>query len=115
MTREDIEMVRDIDRWLSVQYNQTNGSRREKRFKLAIWILGWGLYRTYSTIRHIKDNIRNLQEQNLLQQDQIIELSHYLNIACGHVSSNRYAITSLQARMAEIDKTLYPLSVISNF
>ena len=96
MTREDIEMVREIDRWLSVQYNQTNCPRRDKRFRLATWVLGWGLYRTYSTIKHIKDNIRPLQEQNLLQQDQIIELSHYLNITYGHVSSNRYAITGLQ-------------------
>ena len=56
--------------------------------------------------RLIKDNIRTLQEQNLLQQDQIIELSHYLNITYGHVSSNRYAITNLQVRMAEINKTL---------
>ena len=68
--------------------------------------MGWGVYRTYSTIRHIKDNIRTLQEQNLLQQDQIIELSHYLNITYGHISSNRYAITNLQVRMAEINKTL---------
>ena len=47
-----------------------------------------------------------MQEQNLPQQDQIIELSHYLNITYGHVSSNRYAITNLQVRMAEINKTL---------
>ena len=112
MTREDIEMVREIDRWLSVQYNQTNGPGRDKRFGLATWVLGSGLYRTYSTIRHIKDNIRTLQEQNLLQQDQFIELSHYLNITYGHVSSNRYAITVLQTRMAEIDKTL--LSTLSD-
>ena len=32
MTREDIEMVRDIDRWLSVQYNQINSPGRDKRF-----------------------------------------------------------------------------------
>ena len=25
MTRQDIEMVREMDRWLSVQYNQTDG------------------------------------------------------------------------------------------
>ena len=106
MTREDIEMVREIDQWLSAQYNQTNGSRRNKRFGLATWVLGWGVYRTYSTIKHIKDNTRALQEQNLLQQDQIIELSHYLNITYGHVSSNKYAITNLQIRMAEINKTL---------
>ena len=99
MTRQDIEMLREIDRWLSTQYNQTNGPKRNKRFGLATWVLGWGLYRTYSTIKHIKDNIRTLQEHNLLQQDQIIELSHYLNITYGHVSSNRYAITNLQFKV----------------
>ena len=106
MTKGDIEMVEEIDEWLSLQYSQTSSPRRNKRFGLATWVLGWGLYRTYSTIKHIKDNIKTLQEQNLLQQDQIIELSHYLNITCGHVSSNRYAITNLQGRMAEINKTL---------
>ena len=57
-------------------------------------------------IKTIKDNIRALQEQNLLQQDKIIELSHYLNITYGHISSNRYAITNLQVRMAETKETL---------
>ena len=42
----------------------------------------------------------------MLQQDQITELSHYLNITYGHVSSNRYAISNLQVRLAEINKTL---------
>ena len=106
MTKQDIEMVREMDRWLSIQYNQTDGPGRNRRFGLVTWVLGWGLYRTYSTIRHIKDSIRTLQEQNLLQQDQIIELSHYLNITYGHVSSNRYAITNLQVRLAEINKTI---------
>ena len=106
MTRQDIEALKEMDRWLSTQYNQTSGPERNKRFGLATWVLGWGLYKTYSTIRHIKDNIRTLQEQNLLQQDQIIELGHYLNITYGHVSSNRYAITNLQVRLAEINKTL---------
>ena len=106
MTRQDIEALREMDRWLSMQYNQTSSSKRNRRFGLATWVLGWGLYKTYSTIKHIKDNIRILQEQNLLQQDQIIELGHYLNITYGHVSSNRYAITNLQVRLAEINKTL---------
>ena len=106
MTRQDIEMLREIDRWLSTQYNQTNGPKRNKRFGLVTWVLGWGLYRMYSTIKHIKDSIRTLQEQNLLQQDHIFELSHYLNITYGHVSSSRYAITNLQVRLAEINKTI---------
>ena len=106
MTKEDVEMIEKIDEWLSMQYRQTSSPRRDKRFGLATWILGSGVYRTYDTIRHIKDNIRTLQEQNLLQQDQIIKLSHYLNITYGHVSSNRYAITNLQVRIAETNKTL---------
>ena len=65
-----------------------------------------GILQTYKSIKTIKDNIRTLQEQNLLQQDQIIELTHYLNITYGHVSSNRYAITNLQLKMAEVNKIL---------
>ena len=98
-------MIREAVKWLDIQYlNRTKSSNRNKRFGLATWVLGWGVYRTYSSIKAIKDNIRALKEQNL-QQDQIIELSHYLNITYGHVSSNRYAITNLQIRMAEVNKT----------
>ena len=79
---------------------------RRKRFGLASWVMGWGFLQTYRSIKTIKDNIRTLQEQNLLQQDQIIELTHYLNITYGHVSSNRYAITNLQVKMAEVNKAL---------
>ena len=84
----------------------TKSLGRSKRFGLATWILGWGVYRAYDSIRTIKDNIRTLQEQNLLQQDQIIELSHYLNITYRHVLSNRHAITNLQIGMTQINKTL---------
>ena len=68
--------------------------------------MGWGFFETCRSIKTIKDNIRTLQEQNLLQQDQIIELTHYLNITYGHISSNRYAITNLQVKMAKVNKTL---------
>ena len=96
-TNEDIEMIREVVKCLGIQYiNRTNSPGRNKRFGLATWTLGWGIYRAYDSIRTIKGNIRALQEQNLLQQDQIIELSHYLNITYGHVSSNRHAITNLQ-------------------
>ena len=71
-----------------------------------------GFLQTYRSIKTIKDNIRTLQEQNLLQQDQIIELTNYLNITYRHVSSNRYAITNLQVRMAKVNKTL--IAALSN-
>ena len=42
MTRQDIEMLREMDRWLSMQCNQTSGSKRNRRFGLATWVLGVG-------------------------------------------------------------------------
>ena len=107
LTDEDVRMLSQITRLLDTQYlNKTIKVVRKKRFGLASWVMGWGFLQTYKSIKTIKDNVRTLQEQNLLQQDQIIELTHYLNITYGHVSSNRYAITDLQVKMAEVNKTL---------
>ena len=92
LTSEDIKMLRQVIKLLDTQYlNKTTKSVRRKWFGLASWIMGWRFLQMYSSIKAIKDNIRSLQEQNLLQQNQIIELGHYLNITYGHVSSNRYA------------------------
>ena len=102
-----MRMLRQVVQLFNTQYlNKTIKAIRRKRFGLASWVIGWRFLQTYSSIRAIKDNIRSLQEQNLLQQNQIIELSHYLNITYGHVSTNRYAITSLQVRIAEVNKTI---------
>ena len=104
-------MIREAVKWLDTHY-MNRGPSRNKRFGLTTWVLGWEVYKAYDSIRTITDNIRPLQEQNLLQQDQIIELSHYLNITYGHVSSNRHAITNLQEGMAQINKTL--VAALSN-
>ena len=67
ITNEDIEMIRETLKWLDTHYmNKTKSPGRNKRFGLATWILGWGVYRAYDSIRTIKDNIRTIQEQNLL-------------------------------------------------
>ena len=104
ITNEDIEMMREVMKWLGIQYmDKTNSPDRNKRFGLATWILGSGVHRSYDSIRTIKDNIRALQKQNLLQQDQIIiELSHYLKITYGHISSNRHAITNSQVSVINL-------------
>ena len=62
--------------------------------------------RLFHFFRAIKDNIRTLQMQNKLQQNQIIELSHYLNITYAHVSTNRYAISNLQVQLAQVNQSL---------
>ena len=106
LTKEDKLMLKQADEFLETKFlNKTIKKRRNKRFGLAGWIMGWGIG-YFCSLRAIKDNIRTLRLQNKLQQDQILELSHYLNITYAHVSTNRYAITNLQVQLAQLNKTI---------
>ena len=106
LTEEDILMLKQADELIKTKFlNQTTKHKRTKRFGLAGWIMGWGLG-YFTSLRTIKDNIRTLQKQNQLQQNQIIELAHYLNITYAHVSTNRYAINNLQVQLAQVNQSL---------
>ena len=106
LTKEDKLMLKQADELIETNFlNKTTKKKRNKRFGLTGWIMGWGVG-PFSSLRAIKDNIRTLQSQNKLQQDQILELSHYLNITYAHVSTNRYAITNLQVQLTELNQTL---------
>ena len=106
LTKEDELMLKQADELIETKFlNKTTKKRRNKRFGLAGWIMGWAIGH-FTSFRAIKDNIRTLQLQNKLQEDQILELSHYLNITYAHVSTNRYAITNLQVQLAQLNKTL---------
>ena len=106
LTKEDKLMLKQADELIETKFlNKTINKRRNKRFGLAGWIMGWGMG-YFSSLRAIKDNIRTLPLQNKLQEDQILELSHYLNITYAHVSTNRYAITNLQVQLAQLNTTL---------
>ena len=106
LTKEDILMLKQSDELIKTKFlNQTTEHKRNKRFGLAGWIMGWGMG-YFISFRTIKNNIRTLQMQNKLQQDQIIELSHYLNITYAHISTNRYAINNLQVQLAQVNQTL---------
>ena len=106
LTKKDKLMIQQANKLIEIKFlNKTTKRGRNKRFGLAGRILGWGLG-YFGSFRAIKDNIRTLQAQNKLQQDQILELSHYLNITYAHVSTNRYAINNLQIQLAQINQTL---------
>ena len=106
LTEEDILMLKQADELIKTKFlNHTTKHKRTKRFGLAGWIMGWGLG-YFTSLRTIKDNIRTLQKQNQLQQNQIIELAHYLNIMYAHVSTNRYAISNLQVQLAQVNQSL---------
>ena len=52
----------------------------------------------------IKKNIQALYDQNILQEKQIIELTHYLNVTYGHVCTNRLVINELNIKVATSKK-----------
>ena len=106
LTKDDKLMLKQAEVLIETKFlNKTTKKRRNKRFGLAGWIMEWGKGH-FSSFSTIKDNIRTLQVQNRLQEDQILELAHYLNITYAHVTANRYALTNLRVQLAQLNKTL---------
>ena len=99
-------MLDQATRLLEEKSQNNIGKSRKKRFGLFSWILGWGIYSNLRNIQDIKANVACLQEQNVLQEKQMIELAHYLNVTYSHVTTNWHAINELQIKMATIKKTL---------
>ena len=54
----------------------------------------------------IKRNIQALYDQNILQEKQIIELTHYLNVTFRHVCTNWLVINELNIKVTTLNKTL---------
>ena len=107
LSPDDIEMLRQGNEIIQKRYLKLNNTKhRTKRFGLATWILGWGIYKNAHYIMSIKKNIQNLYDQNVLQEKQIIELTHYLNVTYGHVHTNRLVINELNIQVATLNKTM---------
>ena len=107
LSPDDIEMLRQGNEIIQKRYLKVNNTKHQtKRFGLATWILGWGIYRNAHNIMSIKKNIQNLYDQNILQERQIIELTHYLNVTYGHVHTNRLVINELNIKVATLNKTM---------
>ena len=107
LSPDDIEMLRQGNEIIRKRYLKVNGTKcRTKRFGLATWLLGWGVYRNAQNLRSIERNIQTLYDQNVLQEKQIIELTHYLNVTYGHVRTNRMVINELNIQVATLNKTM---------
>ena len=108
LSPDDIKMLRQGNEIIQKKYLKVNGTRhRTKRFLgLATWLLGWGVYRNIRSLSSIKRNIQALYNQNVLQEKQIIELTHYLNVTYGHVHANRMVINELNIQIATLNKTM---------
>ena len=107
LSPDDVEMLRQGNEIIQKRYLKLNNTKhRTKIFGSATWILGWGIYKNACYIMSIKKNIQNLYDQNVLQEKQIIELTHYLNVTYGHVHTNRLVINELNIKVATLNKTM---------
>ena len=107
LSPDDIEMLRQGNEIIQKRYLKVNNTKHQtKRFGLATWILGWGVYRNVHNLMAIKRNIQNLYDQNILQEKQIIQLTHYLNVTYGHVHTNRLVINELNIEVTTLNKTM---------
>ena len=87
LTKEDKLMLRQADELIETKFlNKTTKKKRNKRFGLAGWIMGWGIGHLTS-FRAIKNNIRTLQVQNKFARrsnPRIIPLSKHNVCTCIH-------------------------------
>ena len=107
LSPDDIEMLRQGNKIIQKRYLSVNNTKHQtKRFGLATWILGWGIYSNAHNIMSITKNIQALYDQNILQEKQIIKLTHYLNVTYGHVHTNRLVINELNIKVTTLNKTM---------
>ena len=107
LTSENEQVLTDIERYLRVKMlKKQRCSKRTRRFLISSIILGWKIHENKKKIESIKKSLKELYDQNVLQQDQILELAKFLNITYGYVSENRLSINQLQVHLAVINKTL---------
>ena len=77
-----------------------------KRVGIFTWILGWGIFSNARNIAKIKDNIHVLQKQNQLQNKQIKQLAHYLNLTMHQVDKHNEMLYEMDTKMTIMNKTI---------
>ena len=109
-TDEDNEFIKQMIEITNQMLNKTEAKPRVKRFGLDSLVLGWGVYSNAKNIKTLKKNVKQLYEQNVLQQEQIVELYHWLGLTHRHVQNNRHFLNELYVKVMEINNTLTELS-----
>ena len=114
--RSDYELAREILEKLGrIDIKTEKIQTRQKRFGIMNWITGWGIFSNARNIKQIKRNIRTLYLQNQLQERQIQDLAHYLNLTATHVQLQGKMINEIQTRLENINFQLVNLHLRMNF
>ena len=82
--------------------------RRMKRSSILTWVLGWGVFSNSCSINKIKQNLRILQDQNLLQDKA---LADHLNLTMAHVNRHENMLYELDAKLMILNQTLQSVMV----
>ena len=77
-----------------------------KRVGIFTWILGLGIFLNARNIAKIKDNIHALQKQNQLQDKQIKQLAHCLNLTMHQVDKHNKMLYEMDTKMTIMNKTI---------
>ena len=97
LSPDDIEMLRQGNKIIQKRYLKVNNTKN------------------VHNLMAIKRNIQNLYDQNILQEKQIIKLTHYLNVTYGHVCTNRLVINELNIQVTTLNKTMMAVIGETNF
>ena len=108
VSKEEIEVLDDILRQVADKYPDLDRKviSRYKRFGIMSWIMGWGVYSNLRQIKTIKKNIKKLYQQNLLQEKQIQDLAHHLNLTSARVQIHDKMLYNIQVRLSKMDHTI---------
>ena len=117
VSKEELEVLDSLLKQVEEKYPDLNNKvlKRHKRFGIMSWIMGWGVYSNWRQIKSIKKNIKKLFEQNLLQEQQIQDLAHYLNLTATRVQLHDKMLYDIQARLNRVDHSIGALNDIVTF
>ena len=116
VSKEELEELETILEQVETKYPDVKKNlKRHKRFGIMSWILGWGVYSNYRQMKAIKKNIRKLYYQNVLQEKQIQDLAHYLNITATRVRLHDRILYNVQLRLNRIDHYIKDLQDLIAF
>ena len=108
LDEEDLQLLTQIlDKVYCIHPHLNTTHHRQKHFGLMTWVLGWGVFANSQNIKHIKQNLWSLQEQNWQQDAQIKSLANHLNLTMAQVSRHEEMLFELDMKMHIMNHTLW--------
>ena len=89
--------------------------KRMKRFGLATWLLGWGVFSNSREIDDIKRTLRTYDSINKLQFAQIQHLAKHLNLTMTKVNHHSDILFDIDQRLLIMNKTIQDIMYNVNY